>query len=235
MEQGTLSNVYKLIIILKYMNRTFIFLVLGIFLFSFVSADMGTFQQNACIDIHIISNSTAVTLSALNYPNTTEIVSSKIMTKNNSMFNYTTCKTDTNGVYSVYYNSSVDNVYTDTFTITPSGNILTSAEVDIFKIGIYVLLGLTIFFFIISYIMQMPQIKVLFMGLSSITLVFLIGIMNSNITTFLYKFTNYISTYNAYYIFILILSSAAVLALMVWFIYYTFTTFNKTRGTFPED
>lgn len=103
-------------------------MLLGLFLLSFTSASLGVFQQNSCVDIKTILNTSAVTISSLNYPNTSNILGITSMTKKGLNFNYTFCNTTTLGTYTYSYNDSEGNVYVNDFLITSSGTTQSTSQ-----------------------------------------------------------------------------------------------------------
>lgn len=102
-------------------NKLILSILLGLFLISFASASLGTFKQGTCVDIKTILNTSAVTISSLNYPNSSTALGITDMDKNGLTFNYSFCNTSTIGIYNYDYNDSEGNVYVNSFEITPSG------------------------------------------------------------------------------------------------------------------
>ena len=125
--------------------KLLLFILIGLFLISFTSASLGTFKQGDCVDIKTILNTSAVTISSLNYPNTSNILGITSMTKKGLTFNYTFCNTTTLGTYTYSYNDSEGNVYVNDFMI---GTDLTTGTSIIYVGFIIILLfifGLTLF------------------------------------------------------------------------------------------
>ena len=88
---------------------------------SFTSASLGTFKSGSCVDIKTILNTSAVTISSINYPNSLSALRIKSMSKNGLTFNYTFCDTYNLGIYNYDYNDTEGNVYVNSFEITSSG------------------------------------------------------------------------------------------------------------------
>lgn len=93
-----------------------------IILLPMVSASLGTYAQYSCVDIKTILNTTAVNLSSLSWPNSTAILTSRVMNKTGFTFNYTYCNTKVAGTYVYDYVDAIGNVYVNSFDITPTGN-----------------------------------------------------------------------------------------------------------------
>lgn len=102
------------------MKKIFIFISF-ILLINLVSASLGTFKQNECVDIKTILNTTSVNISTISNPSSTVIISNQEMTKLASTFNYTFCNTTDIGIYIYDYFDAEGNVYVNDFEISPSG------------------------------------------------------------------------------------------------------------------
>jgi len=103
-------------------NKIILSFIFGIMLLSLCSANLGTFKQNECVDIKTILNTSAVTLSTLSYPNGNIIVSEKAMSNSVGLtWNYTNCLNSQIGFYNYDYYDAENNVYVNTYEITPSG------------------------------------------------------------------------------------------------------------------
>lgn len=105
------------------MNKLYLSLLIVFLILPIVSANLGTFKQNECVDIKTILNTTNVTLSTLSYPDGNYIINNQQM-QNIAGFtwNYTTCNTTQLGTYVYDYFDNEGNVYVNDFNITPSGN-----------------------------------------------------------------------------------------------------------------
>lgn len=105
--------------------KKFIFLLIGmLFLVNFVSADIGTYKQNSCIDIKTTLNTSSTNLSSLSFPNSTLALSNKLMTKDGFNYNYTFCNTNDLGQYNYNIIDSNGVVYDNSFVITSSGELI---------------------------------------------------------------------------------------------------------------
>lgn len=103
-------------------NKYVLFMLLGILLIGTMSASLGTFKSGSCVDIKTILNTSAVTISSINYPNSLSALGIKPMTKKGLTFNYTFCDTYNLGTYNYDYNDTEGNVYVNSFEITSSGS-----------------------------------------------------------------------------------------------------------------
>jgi hypothetical protein len=130
------------------MKYQYLFLVLALVLFSsFTSASLGTFKQYDCVNIKTILNTSAVTLSTLNYPNNSLIVSGQPMTALGKTFNYTTCATSALGTYTYDYNDTQGNVYVNDFMITPNGQLMDISG----SILLFIIAGILLVATVLSY------------------------------------------------------------------------------------
>lgn len=110
------------------MKKTFLFLLIGLFLISIISSsnpDLGTFKQNTCVDlIQVCGDCNYNNISRVLFPNSSVALGQVAMDKDDTYYNYTFCNTLTLGDYSV--NGYGDPSGTKTswnyiFHISPSG------------------------------------------------------------------------------------------------------------------
>ncbi len=133
------------------MNKTFakskawlIFLVLAM---PIITASLGTFKQNDCVDIKTILNTTSVNISTISNPNSTLMLSNKAMSKNGLTFNYTFCNTSVIGKYIYDYFDIEGNVYVNDFEITTNGEKVSLSNIII----VIAFLIISIILFILGY------------------------------------------------------------------------------------
>lgn len=198
------------------MNKKLILFL--VFLIPVVSAlysggNLGTFEQNKCVDIKTILNTTSANISTISYPNTTIAVSDKAMTQNGKTFNYTFCSTNSLGEYIYDYFDAEGNVYVNSFTITPNGTEITTAKGIIYIV--FILASLFVFVIVLYGAVKLPYydtrdndgyvigindlkyVKVFLIAMSYILFLFIIGLLRG-ITAFyvyevgVYKFFNWI-------------------------------------------
>lgn len=205
-----------------------------------VSADLGTFQQGQCVIIKVDVNASYAgqwNISSMTYPinSSFEIINKEMTRSTPSIFNYSFCNTTILGnyVYDLYDN--LGNTITNGFTINGSGQEVSDQQVNLIWIGIGVFLAMAIFFFVLSFIFKHPGTRIFFMALSTLTMILLIGVFSANANVYLAEFPNIVQIYNNYYVVMIILAGAAVAGLILWFIYFAVTTFNKVRGRVPEE
>ena len=152
-------------------------------------------------------------------------------------FQYPYCFTQL-GTYVINGHGDINGADTDwgTFTIevNGSGQTITQHQITLLIIGLVVMMVVILFFFTLGYLFKHPGTKIFFMSLATLTLVALIAIITSNASVYLAEFSSLASFYNAYYLIIISLTGAAMAGLVVWLIYYAFTLFSKSRGTFNE-
>jgi hypothetical protein len=145
-------------------------LILALFLIPSVSSLV--YQQNTCVDIKQISNSSELNIT-ISYPNSSTVVSNKLMSELTPYnFNYTFCNTDTNGQYNYGYFDNQGNVYSNSFTITPTGNTFTTAlSIPIF-IPLILILLVALFFFFLTHYVEKIEYKFTFLILGGLFLIF---------------------------------------------------------------
>jgi hypothetical protein len=126
--------------------KLFLMFSMAIFLIGIISASLGSYKQNECVQIKTILNSSAVNISSISYPNSTIIFTSIPMTKVGSTFNYTFCNTTELGIYIYDYNDYEGNVYVNDFEITKTGKLASSSQ-GMLSVGILISALLIMFFF----------------------------------------------------------------------------------------
>lgn len=127
---------------MKFYSYVFIF----IFLLSLVSASLGSYKLNECVQIKTILNATLVNISTISYPNGTIDVSNLVMDKTGQTFSYIYCNTTQLGTYIYDYFDESGNVYVNDFEVTPSGVAPTTAQSGL-SIGIMISIIAIMFFF----------------------------------------------------------------------------------------
>jgi len=107
-----------------------------------VSANLGSFKQNECVQIVTVLNSSSVNISGITSPtpNPEIIVTNVVMTKNGNFFNYSFCNTSKLGTYTYGYTDSIGNVYSNSFDITGNGNPRATSGVIVLFAIIFLLL-----------------------------------------------------------------------------------------------
>lgn len=214
-----------------------IFALLILIFMPLVSSELSPVSLNECIPIIVPSNATSVTLTNVNSPspNSTIIIWNKTMTNlGGGAFNYTFCNTTRYGTYTYGFCENSGFCSGNSFTVNGSGQNVSQTQIILILIGLSVIFIFALFFFILSLIFKHPGTKIFLMAMSTLTLVVLIGIVASNATTYLAEFPAIITFYNNYYIVMISLTVAAMAGLMLWLVYYSFTLFNKSRGTIPD-
>jgi len=126
------------------MKKILLTIMLGIVLISMASSSLPTVEQNVCIQIKTILNTTYVNISTITYPNETTLFLNKNMEKNALTFNYTFCGTDTTGTYLYDYFDAEGNTYVNDFKVTPDGKEFTSQN-SIAYLGFILILLFTFF------------------------------------------------------------------------------------------
>lgn len=113
-------------------NKILFFIILaGVLITSllpFISARLGTFKQNECVEIKAILNADWVYISTINYPNLTIAESNIEMNKTGQTFIYEFCNTSKLGTYIYDFYDSNEDVYVNDFEITPSGFSISDSQ-----------------------------------------------------------------------------------------------------------
>lgn len=124
-------------------GKKFVFLLLFFILFiNLGQSSLGVYKVGDCVDIKTILNTSAVTISSLNYPDSSRVLGITEMEKNGLTFNYTFCNTSNLGTYNYDYNDTEGNVYVNDFIIKSGSN---DSSITLF-IFLYILFyGITIF------------------------------------------------------------------------------------------
>lgn len=124
--------------------------IITIGLFSFVSADLGTFKQGECVKIVVPLNAVSMTLTNVNSPspNTSIILTNQAMEKNGNLFNYTFCDTLILGTYTYGFCDNNNQCYSNSFSITPNGNSIDDVgQLSASLIYFFVIMGVAFLFF----------------------------------------------------------------------------------------
>lgn len=119
---------------MQYINKPVIknfllILIIGIFLISLVNAgtSWGTYKQNDCVYLTIVSDGDNCVMSSLKYPNSTTIQNNITLTKIGNEFNFTNCNTISLGIYEA--KGMCDYTpWTNNFEVTPSGLSQSTAQ-----------------------------------------------------------------------------------------------------------
>ena len=160
-------------------------MVFGIFLLISVSATLPSIEQNTCIELRTISNTTSVTLSSITYPNETTIYLDNLMTKQGKTFNYTFCSTLLLGTYVYDYYKNTGEVYVNDFKVTSNGQD-GSNNIWLFIIAFALLYGLNLLGF---FNRNIPLTILSGMGM----IFFGIYLLNNGIIVYRDTLTNYLA------------------------------------------
>jgi hypothetical protein len=206
------------------------------------SADLGAFKQGQDVSIRVLANCPGLNLSevTLTNNNIVYVINSPMTRLSGQTFNYTFINTSIPG----HYTYSWDNPCIDcssgncgnSFDITPNGNISTVADSMTMIWQIVVLIVALICFMVMGTIFKIDGVKIFFFVLAGLTLFALVGLALSSAQNYLFSYTQYGSVYSTIYILFAIVGGTAITGLVLWFVYYAYTKFSKTRiGDFDED
>ncbi len=129
------------------MKKILIFLMVGIFLISLISATLPTVKQNDCVQLKTILNTASVNISSITYPNETTLFLNEAMTKNALTFNYSFCGTDLLGTYLYDYFDAEGKPYINDFPVTPSGKVASVPEAILYFVLTIIMFLVTVVIF----------------------------------------------------------------------------------------
>ncbi len=111
------------------MKKILLIIIVGIFLFSLVSADLGTYKQGETISVKGNLNASSVNVS-IYFPNSSIAIDNQPMTQiKEEIWNYSFSSTDTLGEYIYdYCDQDGRNCRENNFEITPTGFSLETSE-----------------------------------------------------------------------------------------------------------
>lgn len=119
----------------KNISLSIVILLLAIGMLFNVSASLGTFKQNDCVNIRVLNNCSTTNLIEINNLNNTYVINSAMTKIGGQTFNYTFCNTSSIGLYSYSWNPScIDCSVNDcgnSFEITQNGQQPASGNVII--------------------------------------------------------------------------------------------------------
>ena len=114
-----------------------------------ISASLGTFKLNDCVQIRVLANCSDVNITEVSNSQETYILNVPMSNLGGQTFNYTFCNTSLLGTYSYSWNNPcIDCSYGDcgnSFEITPTGTILTMTQIYIYLFFLMLCLVLTFF------------------------------------------------------------------------------------------
>ena len=89
--------------------------------------------------------------------------------------------------------------------------------------------------FILGLNTKNPGPKIFFLSLSVLIILAIVGFNLSILQSDVSGFTNFIGSYSSFYVLLTYLTGAGGIGLILWLIYFGFTTFKKTKGYIEED
>lgn len=137
------------------MKKIILIVFLALFLISFVNAEqqsLGTFKKDSCVNlIQTCSNCSFINITSVVYPNSTNAITNKLMTKSNSLYNYSFCLTNVSGTYIVNglgNPDGINTVFAYDFEINPIGIPATEVRATAMNRAVYILFIIAIVLFI---------------------------------------------------------------------------------------
>jgi len=201
-----------------------------------VSANLGTFKQNDCVNIKTILNNVSwVNISTISYPNLTTIISNVAMAQSGVTFTYDFCNTSVLGNYIYDYYSSDGNSYVNDFSITASGNALTMQDSIIVMIMLGIIIMAAIFFVTVAWFSNDQFLKTIFICLAGFAITISIFFGMTIMFNLLPQYAGFMTNYSAFFYIFTIVLLVAVFALIIWIMVRTFKRMYKMRGREYDD
>ena len=119
--------------------------------------------------------------------------------------------------------------------LLPLASALTSGEGTILFGAIFSMTMVVIFFLVISIIIKNGPMKVFFMAMAFLTIMASVGVSSAVMQEFFSDLTSINDTYGSFYILLVTLSFAGLMALIVWLIIVSVKSFNSYRGIIDEE
>jgi len=194
------------------------------------SADLGSYPINKCVDLKTISNSSAVTLSSLSYPNSTTILTNKAMTKIADTFNYTYCNNSVLGVYNYDYFDAEGNTFVNSYTVTSDGNpVPTTSQVITYFIGILIIITISGFFLILGFRFR-GVLSLIFIALCSIFILALLLYGLVGVNTFIGNYLGVVNGLSTFAFVIELLVGISILVLCLAALWFTWQMWRIKTG-----
>jgi hypothetical protein len=132
-------------------NIFFFMIIVVIIIIPFVSANLGVYKQNSCVNIRTILNTSAVNISTISYPNSTVLAVNSAMVKNGVSFNYSFCNTSDTGIYIYDYYDASGNTYVNSFEVTSTGGSSSVGTAIFYLITLVFMISLIVIFSLIFF------------------------------------------------------------------------------------
>lgn len=228
---------------------SFLFLILVISLISFISAQELKFtgQQNTelnifneCEDNGFPCDSNYKCNITIITPSQTILVLNDLMTRNQTIYNYT-LNTDQTSILGLYEdsmcctNNSHSGCELFLHEITPSGSTGLNEGQGSSLIGILIiLLVTTIFFLILGILTKSVPFKMFFVSLSILLMIGTIGFGVTIMQNFFGTFSSLVSGFGTFYTILIILLSGGAVGLLIYLIMVAFRVYKIKRGILSE-
>lgn len=228
-----MKNIYKNII-----TTLFVLTYASLMFVAGVNAQT-VIKLNQSITLYQTCNNCTYCAVSVMYPNTTLFVNNVSMLQSGNLFNLSIDSSNITalGTYNWFHVCGNSDGIIDTgtpnpstFDVTSSGyNINTSQSIIIFFIfGVIIIISLLFFFFGLG--IKMPAIKLFFLSMTVLLMIFLIGYIINISNIVLGEFPSLIGGFNTLYILFVALISVGAIGLIIDLIAYSLQAFYKTRG-----
>ncbi len=226
------------------MKKILLILIMSIFLVSLVSAEecsIPSVKQGDTIQLTTVCRGgcTGVNLKKVMFPNQSIALLGEFpMTANGSNYNFTFSDTDNLGTYS-YSAEGLDpnNIAVGqscSFEVTPTGNILDTAQGSIVIGLILILIVLTCISFIAGFKIESLPFKIFLMSLGVLFLMVTIGVSVNIIQELMILGVVFAGTFVNIYRLMLILVSVGGIGLILYLVYMSVVQFYNNRGLLDE-
>lgn len=140
---------------MKKLTLTIIISIISLLIPTISAAHFGESLQSQCISLIITcDNCTFINISEIQYPNKSTAITNVETTKDGTKYNYSFCNTSPLGTYNVFSFGDDDGFIRssdDTFTITPTGELQTTAQSIASSIFLFLMISLTMMFGFIGF------------------------------------------------------------------------------------
>jgi hypothetical protein len=220
---------------LIYYNIIMLILISIIPLVSSEVQTLGTVKQGQCIVLtQLCADCTFVNLTSVIYPNESKVNYNVLMTKNNVDYNYTFCNTGDIGnyIYNTLGNPSGTLIVQPvSFEVTPSGNPKMGSGEGLTLMGILVIILLVSgFFLVISYMSNNQVVKSMFIGLSAFIMALAVFFGMTTINENLGGFSNLIKGYYTFWWFIVLVIFMSVMVTLVFVLIKSIKSMRIRKG-----
>ncbi len=221
------------------MKKILLILIIGIFVFNFVSAEIQSLEPiKLGEEINLIQTCASCTFNNITSvldPTSFEVIGNFQMTKTGSVYNFTLSSDNITelGKYIVNGIGDLDGtntIWNYNFEVTPTGKSLDEPQSLIIFGLIIVLVIVTLIFLYFGKVIEYVPFKIFLTSLGGLFLMFTVGFSLNVINNLLIVSSVLSATFVNLYRLMLILISAGGIGLMVYIVYMSVRQFYSNRG-----